>query len=117
MRTSKDEKIKAQRYADLWAAAQLKTFSIDEILERLERFRTFYVMAWEECLSRGAVHEAGQFYSMISNITQLFMDLAAEQVRPELVLAQSVMRVPLMLAPMERLDFAHLLDDKAGVHA
>ena len=108
MGTSNENK---QRWARIWAASQLKLYTADEILDRLERFRTFYVNAWQDCLQTGDIYEANHFYTMIRRITSLFVDIDAEKSIKEVAVAQAVMRVPLMLAPMESLDFSHLLDD------
>jgi hypothetical protein len=107
MGTKKLEK----QYAELWARSQLETYSNEQIIKRLARFRTFYVMAWEHCLETGAVSEAGQFYSMVDRITRLFVDIESEKADPGTVVAQTMIRHPLMLAPMEDLDFAGLATD------
>jgi len=111
----KTSKKQRAEYARLWAAAQLRTFTKDDIVERLTRFRTFYVMAWEDCLVRGEITEARSFYGMIDRITSLMADLAAEKAPAGLTVARAVMSAPLMLAPMENLDFAHLLDGGSDV--
>lgn len=107
MGTKKLEK----RYAALWARSQLETYSNEQIIKRLARFRTFYIMAWEHCLEAGAVSEAGQFYAMVDRITRLFVDIENEKADPGTVVAQTMIRHPLMLAPMEDLDFKDLATD------
>lgn len=114
MRTSKKE---AERWARVWAVSQLKQYTVDEIVQRLTRFRTFYVAAWEDCLVSGDIVSAGHFYQMIRRITSLFVDLEIEKVHGDAVLSQTIERIPLILAPMENLDFAHLLEDAPGGEA
>ena len=107
-------KKRAKEYARLWAAAQLRTFTKDDIIKRLYRFRTFYAMGWENALAEGQLVEAEHFCTMITRLTELMTDVAAEQTNQEIVVTQKVMRIPLMLAPMESLDFTHMLDPDNG---
>lgn len=99
------------KYALLWAKAQLQEYGTEEIVKRLYKFRTFYVLAWEKCLETGEPEDAGQWCAMIGRISSLLRDIEQEKMTADVAVGRAMVAYPLMIAPAESLDFAHLLDD------
>lgn len=108
MRTQKSIQLQA------WAQAAIKTLTTEEILERLDRLRTYYLLCWEATAEAGTQKGSNQYYSFISRITNLLDKIEKRQVQADVEVAKTIMAYPLMLADSEELDFSHLLEGFNG---
>lgn len=100
----------AKKRALLWAQAQLKTYTTEEILTQLYKVRTFYLNCWISDLEKGNIKEGPHYYSMIKRVTNLFEDIRNQRGQADVLTAQTMAMYPLMLAPSEMIDFSSLLD-------
>lgn len=100
----------AKSRALIWAQAQIKTYSTDEILEQLDKVRTFYLNCLVSDLEKGNIKDGPHYLTMVKRITRLFEDIRNERGDADVITARTIAKYPLLLAPSEMIDFGHLLD-------
>lgn len=102
-----------RKIAKLWADSEGITYTTDEVLTILRRIRAFYLSLWQSQLEDGDIELNAFCKAMTEDLTALFSKIENERAQADVEVAKTITRYPLMLAPAEAVDFAHILDGEA----
>jgi len=85
----------------IWALTREGTMSTEEILVRLDQYRTYYIHLWEHLLESGNPSDTEMCLTMTKAITCLFEDLRNERGRADVIIERTIMQYPLVLEALE----------------
>lgn len=99
-----------KRLAAIWAATKGVAYSTEECIEMLRRLRNYYMAVWDDQNAHGEIALTPLCKEMVTDINKIIVAIETERVQADVAIARTIERTPLLLAPQEQIDLAHLLD-------
>lgn len=93
-----------KRLIDQWARSELQKLTTDEVVERLSRMRTFFIIASEEAYARGDLKEGDAFRGRLLGLAKLVAEIEAGRKTTGPEIGHSIIAYPIMLAPVDTED-------------
>lgn len=98
------------RLARIWASTAGVELSTADCMVLLKRIRTYYMKVWEAQNAAGEIALTAFCKMMIEDTNKIIVAIETERVQADCEIAKTIERYPLLLAPAEQVDFAHILD-------
>lgn len=114
MGTTADKKYNAalkRRAKRAWASSKLETFTTSQLVDYLNKTRTFFARLMMAQLEAGEMDYIKYCIDRISDITKLFEDIENGKAQADIEMAKTIWAQPIMLDGVNCVDLNHFLEE------
>lgn len=114
MGTTADKRYNAalrRRAKKAWVDSKLETFTTSQLVEHLNKGRTFFMRLMMSQLEAGELDYVKYCIDRVSEITKLFEDIENGKAQADIGMAKTIWAQPIMLDGVNCVDLNHFLEE------